>query len=174
MNKIVLVTFVMFALTGCAGFGDTSDTNDWYGVMGREAFVAHQYDQVAVSIEEENLDTYRLLQKNLRAAIANGNSAGIANTLAIISSIESGTSPECRKLGIENQTTDFVVTITSFPFNGNTLNPGMKMSKRVCIPVGLYRLEYQECRVGSSRCKNTSVNVSIDPQRTSPIVISKR
>lgn len=75
MKRIViialLVLIVAFA-TGCAGFGDTSDANNWYGIMSRNEFVNHQQDLLALKkLESQPVETAATAVTNSGVAIAN-------------------------------------------------------------------------------------------------------
>lgn len=76
-----------------------------------------------------------------------------------------------RFLEIYNNTSKYIVEILSEPFAGTTLTPGEKTKIRKPFSIGLYKLVYNECRVGSQFCTERKVNIAISSNRTQAITI---
>ena len=129
------------------------------------------------STEEEvsRNKTQILLQEKLQDAIRSGNPEEVDKILKMMDNMNSSAiTQEYRYLNILNSAHGYVVEIESKPFVGITLTPGSKTKMKRAIPVGIYKLVYNECKIGGSKCKKITVNISIDTHRTRPITIRNK
>lgn len=176
---MLLVSMAILMLSGCVGahYGSQAQydkDNDWYFLADSGEVANIKYDKLEIEKMQEKYITLNLLQKKLQTAINSGNTAEVNNTLSIIDHLNNESSYTCRNLGLKNASGKYVVKIASEPFTGITLTPATEIRERKCIPVGLYRLEYEECILGGSSCTHQTVNVSIGPRRTDPITIFEK
>lgn len=91
MNRKALFVIMVLALsgmTGCAYFGETTDRNDWYGVMSPQTYAEHHENLLNLDERTATVDTNILVEKKLQVAINAGNTDKIKKWLKVRNNVQ--------------------------------------------------------------------------------------
>lgn len=133
-------------------------------------------EQTYVQERQELLTVRKKLYQKLAKAIDSSDEKEIIKTQKMIEVMNndfSASAVKCRYLGIRNSDPNHAIRIKNGPFEGQYLNPGEKTHTKRPFPVGVFSLEYEWYRVGTSSSGTNTIHISIGEYRTEDIIFKQ-